>query len=312
MERRLRLLPNQPLTLNQLGRDLVQVWNNIPQGFLNHLVSSMKRRCQACSSLNITTINVCNCRDIEIACKSGEIISIKKAGHLFKSNYSECDSQDLFQLCKNNTNNCCKRNNDDCIFPYTDSELHELVQECSNRTQCSFKQIVLAINKSNCSEHTPHGSQAVASEVEYECIQNDNKFDDDDDSHAIGHIVGAAAGCGLIISCVLVVVIVRKRMKANINKTKLPEDSQPGANCSMVNDGVYTYVTTSEFDLIPQKAPTYEDYNTLSYNNPPVMHNVVESSFYDHMVSGSDDYDHLQQNMTRHILQLPVRNMAPP
>ena len=48
MERRIRLLPNQPLTLNQLGRDLVQVWNNIPQGFLNHLVSSMRRRCQAC------------------------------------------------------------------------------------------------------------------------------------------------------------------------------------------------------------------------------------------------------------------------
>ena len=45
MERR---LPNLPLTLNQLGHDLVQVWNNIPQGYLNHLVSSMRRRCQAC------------------------------------------------------------------------------------------------------------------------------------------------------------------------------------------------------------------------------------------------------------------------
>ena len=52
MERRLRQLPNQPMTLNQLGQDLIRVWNNIPQHFFGTLVRSMRRRCQACIDAN--------------------------------------------------------------------------------------------------------------------------------------------------------------------------------------------------------------------------------------------------------------------
>ena len=52
MERRLRRLANQPVTLDSLGQELTNIWNNIPQAFLNNLVSSMIRRCQACINAN--------------------------------------------------------------------------------------------------------------------------------------------------------------------------------------------------------------------------------------------------------------------
>ncbi len=52
MQRRLRALPNQPVTLAALGQTLVQIWNGIPQVFFNHLVGSMRRRCQACIDAN--------------------------------------------------------------------------------------------------------------------------------------------------------------------------------------------------------------------------------------------------------------------
>lgn len=52
MERRLRRLPNQPVTLADLGQALTNIWNNIPQAFLNTLVASMRRRCQACVNAN--------------------------------------------------------------------------------------------------------------------------------------------------------------------------------------------------------------------------------------------------------------------
>ena len=52
MERRLRQGPNQPLTLADLGQMLLETWNNIPQAFFNRLVSSMRRRCQACINAN--------------------------------------------------------------------------------------------------------------------------------------------------------------------------------------------------------------------------------------------------------------------
>ena len=48
MERRLRHLPNQPVTLAEMGLALIRIWNNIPQAFFNNLVRSMRRRCQAC------------------------------------------------------------------------------------------------------------------------------------------------------------------------------------------------------------------------------------------------------------------------
>jgi hypothetical protein len=52
MERRLRHLPNQPVTLAEMGLALIRIWNNIPQAFLNNLVRSMRRRCQACINAN--------------------------------------------------------------------------------------------------------------------------------------------------------------------------------------------------------------------------------------------------------------------
>lgn len=52
MERRLRNLPNPPLTLPEMGPALVNVWNNIPQAFITNLVSSMRRRCTACIQAN--------------------------------------------------------------------------------------------------------------------------------------------------------------------------------------------------------------------------------------------------------------------
>ena len=47
MERRLRSLQNQLAMLAQLQQALVQILNGIPQAFFNHLVSSMRHRCQA-------------------------------------------------------------------------------------------------------------------------------------------------------------------------------------------------------------------------------------------------------------------------
>ena len=52
MGRRLRQGPNQPLTLADLGKMLIQTWNNILQAFFNRLVSSMRHRCQACINAN--------------------------------------------------------------------------------------------------------------------------------------------------------------------------------------------------------------------------------------------------------------------
>ncbi len=52
MKRRLRALPNQPVTLADLAAALVQIWNAIPQAFLNRLIGSMRRRCQACIQAN--------------------------------------------------------------------------------------------------------------------------------------------------------------------------------------------------------------------------------------------------------------------
>ncbi|XP_062599508.1 uncharacterized protein LOC134261040 [Saccostrea cucullata] len=52
MERRLSRLPNQPMTLADLGQALTNIWNNIPQAYLNTLVASMRRRYQACVNAN--------------------------------------------------------------------------------------------------------------------------------------------------------------------------------------------------------------------------------------------------------------------
>jgi hypothetical protein len=42
MERRLRHLTNQPVTLAEMGPALIRIWNNIPQAFFNNLVRSMR------------------------------------------------------------------------------------------------------------------------------------------------------------------------------------------------------------------------------------------------------------------------------
>lgn len=52
MERRLRSRPNPPQTLQELGQELVRIWNNIPQACFGTLVRSMSRRCQACINAN--------------------------------------------------------------------------------------------------------------------------------------------------------------------------------------------------------------------------------------------------------------------
>ena len=52
MERRLRHLPNQPVTLVEMGLALIRIWNNIPQAVFNNLVRSMRRRCQTCINAN--------------------------------------------------------------------------------------------------------------------------------------------------------------------------------------------------------------------------------------------------------------------
>jgi hypothetical protein len=48
MERQLRHLPYQPVTLTEMGPALIRIWNNIPLAFFNNLVRIMRRRCQAC------------------------------------------------------------------------------------------------------------------------------------------------------------------------------------------------------------------------------------------------------------------------
>jgi hypothetical protein len=52
MERRLRHLSNQPVTLAEMVPALIRIWNNIPQAFFNNLVRSMRCRCQACINAN--------------------------------------------------------------------------------------------------------------------------------------------------------------------------------------------------------------------------------------------------------------------
>ena len=52
MQRRLRGLQNQPLTLPDLSCALVRIWNGIPQAFFRTLVTSMRRRCRACIDSN--------------------------------------------------------------------------------------------------------------------------------------------------------------------------------------------------------------------------------------------------------------------
>jgi hypothetical protein len=52
MERRLRHLQNQPVTLVEMGPAWIHIWNNIPQAFFNTLIKSMRRRCQACINAN--------------------------------------------------------------------------------------------------------------------------------------------------------------------------------------------------------------------------------------------------------------------
>ena len=52
MQRRLRGLQNQPLTLPDPSRALVRIWNGIPQAFFWTLVASMRRCCQACIDSN--------------------------------------------------------------------------------------------------------------------------------------------------------------------------------------------------------------------------------------------------------------------
>jgi hypothetical protein len=52
MEQRLRHLPNQPVTLAEMGPTLICIWNNIPQAFFNNLVRSMRHRFQACIHAN--------------------------------------------------------------------------------------------------------------------------------------------------------------------------------------------------------------------------------------------------------------------
>ena len=52
MQRHLRALPSQPVSLSALDETLVKIWNGIPKVFFNSLVSSMRRRCQVCIDAN--------------------------------------------------------------------------------------------------------------------------------------------------------------------------------------------------------------------------------------------------------------------
>ena len=45
-------MPNQPVTLTEMGLALIRIWNNIPQAFFNNWVRSIHRRCQACINAN--------------------------------------------------------------------------------------------------------------------------------------------------------------------------------------------------------------------------------------------------------------------
>ena len=58
MERRLRQLPNQPVTLDELSRVLVCIWDGIPQAFFTNLVGSMLRPCNACITLMMDTPDI--------------------------------------------------------------------------------------------------------------------------------------------------------------------------------------------------------------------------------------------------------------
>ena len=42
----------KPVTLAELSRALVCIWNGIPQAFFTNLVGSMRRRCNACITAN--------------------------------------------------------------------------------------------------------------------------------------------------------------------------------------------------------------------------------------------------------------------
>ena len=48
----LRQLPNQPVTLAELSRELVRIWNGITQAFFINLVGSVRLRCNACITAN--------------------------------------------------------------------------------------------------------------------------------------------------------------------------------------------------------------------------------------------------------------------
>ena len=52
MDRQLRRLPRQPRNVGQLGRRLQEIWEQLPQDSLAHLVSSMRRRCSAVINAN--------------------------------------------------------------------------------------------------------------------------------------------------------------------------------------------------------------------------------------------------------------------
>ena len=52
MERRLRHLQNQPVTLVEIGPALIRIWNNIQQALFNTLIRTMRRHCQACINAN--------------------------------------------------------------------------------------------------------------------------------------------------------------------------------------------------------------------------------------------------------------------
>ena len=52
IERWLRHLQNQPVTLAEMGPALIRIWNNIPQAFFNTLIRSLRRRYQVCITAN--------------------------------------------------------------------------------------------------------------------------------------------------------------------------------------------------------------------------------------------------------------------
>ena len=58
MERRLRQLPNQPVTLAELSRALVRIWNSIPQAFFTNIVGSMWRDATHALLLTVDTPDI--------------------------------------------------------------------------------------------------------------------------------------------------------------------------------------------------------------------------------------------------------------